>query len=141
MNINLYHANAVPAMKSGHKVTDMGLMQMTPLFGNLKERTAIWCYVEDGGEEVTVPCDMEGIPIDPDQRKRYAELVYDDKYAMRHDWVYKHFGNYSRMAERIGVSVPSVSRWMKEKPTKFLEHINVLKESGESVETIVTLFS
>lgn len=141
MNINHYNSNAVPAMKSGHKVTHMGLMQMTPLFGNLKERTAVWCYVEDDGEEVTVPCNLEGIPIDPDQRALYVELVYDDKYAIRHDWVVKHFGNYTRMSERLGVSVASVSRWLKEKPTKFLEHIQVLKESGESIETIVTLFS
>jgi hypothetical protein len=137
-----------PVMHSGHEVTAVGHVHMKPLYGGLPEKESVWVWVKDSTHPEAdtdgvhmVACDMRGVPIMSVDAKRYKKLILESKYAQRINWVQKHFKNMSRLSDEIGVSVPSVSRWMREKPTRFLQHIDVLKKSGDSVETIVEIFS
>lgn len=149
MNTTLFKTlDSKPIMESGHEVSAVGLVQMKPLYGKLVEKESVWIWINDAKHPESdvdgmhlVMCDMRGVPLSSIDAKRYKKLVVESKYSRRVNWVRKHFRNMSRLSDEIGVSVPSVSRWLRDKPTRLLQHLDVLKKSGDSIEEIVDIFS
>jgi len=139
---------ATPVMVSGHKVIRAGYNQMTPIFGKVARRNSFWLWVEDPKSKhadekgvVLVVVDSNGVPIDKALAREYTMLRFQEGgEGARSEWVKKHFGNYSILARKLGVSSASVSRWVRIDPKQFLLYVEKLSEmTGDDFAYIVNL--
>lgn len=138
---------ATPTMENGNKVTRAGYNQMTPLFGKVARRNSMWLWVKDSelGDEkgvVLVVTDMDGVPVDENQLKRYGSLTFaEGGEGARNAFIKQHYGNLSEMGRKLGISPASASRYNRVDPKRFLLYVHdIAEQTGVSTDVLVNLF-